>query len=55
MRLEREQQNDRIKTCKRCGKGLTESNGRGRPKEYCTDCEEFIARDRYEKWKGRHA
>jgi len=46
---------DTPKTCKRCGQPLSsQSDGRkGRPNEYCPDCEPFRGRERYRKWRNR--
>ena len=48
---------DTPRTCKRCGKSLSsQSDGRrGRPSEYCADCEPYRNRSRYENWKAKHA
>ena len=44
-------------SCKLCGKPLAiEPDGkRGRPREYCADCEPFRGRERYRRWRGRQA
>ncbi|HUU63048.1 MAG TPA: hypothetical protein VMX96_03905 [Dehalococcoidia bacterium] len=41
--------------CRRCGTLLTaKPNGkRGRPSEYCTDCEPFRGRERNRKWQRK--
>ena len=41
--------------CRRCGVLLTdEQNGkRGRPKEYCADCELLRPRERNRKWRSK--
>ena len=41
--------------CRRCGRLLTsEADGRrGRPNEYCPDCEPFRGRERYRKWRRK--
>ena len=46
---------DAPKTCKRCDQPLSsQPNGRrGRPSEYCLDCEPFRGRERYGKWRNR--
>jgi len=45
---------DMLKTCKRCGKSLPETRGgKGRPCEYCFDCEPYRARERYLKWRNK--
>lgn len=37
--------------CRRCGALLADKGGKkGRPKEYCADCECFRAKERYRKW-----
>ena len=57
LRAERERKaclKDAPRTCKRCGKSLPENGGgRGRPSEYCLDCESSRAKDRYRKWKKK--
>ena len=43
------------RTCKRCGKSLPDNGGRrGRPSEYCRDCEPYRGRERYRKWQVRN-
>ncbi len=43
---------DAPRICKRCGKSLPENEVRkGRPKEYCPDCESFRGRERYREWR----
>ena len=38
--------------CRRCGVVLAKSDGkRGRPSEYCADCDPFRVRERYRKWR----
>lgn len=58
LRSERERKaclQDAPRTCKRCGKSLPENgNKKGRPKEYCQQCERYRNRDRYKEWKVRH-
>lgn len=46
---------DNPRTCKRCGHLLpSQSDGRrGRPGEYCPDCEPFRGMERYRKWRNR--
>ena len=40
--------------CRRCGVVLTESNGkRGRPREYCDECQPFRGRERHKKWRSK--
>jgi hypothetical protein len=40
--------------CKMCGRPLSETHDkRGRPKEYCSDCEPFRVRERYKKWERK--
>ena len=48
---------DAPRTCNRCDQPLpTQSDGRrGRPNEYCADCEPYRNRSRYENWKVKHA
>ena len=47
---------DAPRTCKRCGKLLPENGiGKGRPREFCRQCEEYRNRDRYVDWKAKHA
>jgi len=42
---------DTPKTCKSCGKLLPDNEGsRGRPSEYCSECEPLRGRERYRKW-----
>ncbi|MFC1910486.1 hypothetical protein ACFLXC_04275 [Chloroflexota bacterium] len=43
--------------CRRCGKLLPtkENTDRGRPKEYCTECEPFRLRERNRKWRSKQA
>ena len=60
LRAEREREaclKDVPRTCKRCGKSLcSQSNGRrGRPNEYCQQCESYRNRERYINWKVKHA
>ena len=48
---------DTPRTCKRCRQPLpVQSDGsKGRPSEYCPDCEPFRGRERYRKWhKKQH-
>ena len=41
--------------CRRCGALLaTQTDSKkGRPKEYCTDCEAYRGRERHKKWRKR--
>ena len=40
--------------CRRCGVVLARPDGkRGRPREYCTDCESSRAIMRYQKWRRK--
>lgn len=40
--------------CRRCGVVLTKpKTKRGRPVEYCSDCEPFRGRERYSRWRSR--
>ena len=41
--------------CRRCGALLTSRQDlkKGRPKEYCADCEPLRGRDRYRKWREK--
>ena len=41
--------------CRRCGAVLAAKpdGERGRPKEYCTNCESYRGRERYKKWRRR--
>ena len=43
--------------CRRCGVVLPTKaqDKRGRPKEYCSDCEAFRARERYRKWREKRS
>lgn len=57
---ENRQKRDEIKDddgvihCRRCGVALDRPNGkRGRPREYCPDCEHLRGRERYRKWRSR--
>ena len=46
---------DAPRICKRCGNSLPENRGgKGRPREYCQECEQYRNRDRYMDWKVRH-
>ena len=40
--------------CKRCSEVLQETEGGGRPREYCEACEMYRKIDRYIDWKTRH-
>jgi len=51
---ERSQKEDKVRLCKRCGRPLPENgNGRGRPREYCSECDIFRGRERYKKWHSK--
>ncbi len=52
MRLKKVKKASEPPRCKRCGQPLpSQSDGKkGRPNEYCLDCEPFRARERYLKW-----
>ena len=41
--------------CRRCGTLLTDEHDgkRGRPKEYCANCESLRSRDRNRKWRNK--
>jgi len=40
--------------CRRCGVVLAKPDGRrGRPREYCPDCESLRATMRYQKWRSK--
>lgn len=40
--------------CRSCGVVLARPGGRrGRPNEYCADCEAFRGRERYRKWRRK--
>ena len=40
--------------CRGCGAALSKPDGRrGRPSEYCDDCEPFRGRERYRKWQAK--
>ena len=55
LREERSQPEDTPKTCKRCGELLLDNAvGKGRPREYCQQCEPYRNRARYSNWKLRH-
>ena len=55
LRDERSRKENTIRTCKRCGQSLpSQTDGRkGRPNEYCPDCQPFRSRERYRKWRTR--
>jgi ornithine cyclodeaminase/alanine dehydrogenase-like protein (mu-crystallin family) len=53
IRLKREQQANTVRTCKRCGEVLPESERVGRPREYCSDCEKNWGRERWRKWSEK--
>ena len=41
--------------CRRCGVVLAKpKTRRGRPVEYCSDCEPFRGRERNRKWRSKH-
>ena len=41
--------------CRRCGVALARPKAkRGRPSEYCRDCEPFRGRERNRKWRSKH-
>ena len=41
--------------CRRCGVALAKPKAkRGRPVEYCPDCEPFRGRERNRKWRSKH-
>ena len=43
-----------IMHCRRCGEMLPQPQARrGRPREYCTDCEPFRGRERNRKWRRK--
>ena len=57
---ENRQKRDEIKDddgvihCRRCGVVLARPKAkRGRPREYCSDCESFRGRERYRKWRSK--
>ena len=40
--------------CRRCGVVLDKTDGKkGRPREYCPDCDRFRGRERRRKWQSR--
>lgn len=42
--------------CRRCGVALAKPEGtRGRPNEYCPDCEPLRGRERHRKWRSRQS
>lgn len=50
LRLKRRQQYHSNRTCKRCGESLPDvDGGRGRPREYWSECEKSRVRDRFTK------
>jgi len=54
MREERLAQSKKRPTCKMCGKPFSKCHDkRGRPREYCFDCEPLRGRERYRKWYGK--
>jgi hypothetical protein len=50
LRHDSDKQTDAVRMCKRCGGLLPESEGVGRPREYCSDCEKNRGRERWRKW-----
>jgi hypothetical protein len=45
---------DGVIHCRKCGVVLAKPDGRkGRPHEYCPDCEVFRGRERYRKWRSK--
>ena len=50
LREQRSQQENKVRTCKRCGQPLPAECGRGRPREYCDGCESTRSRERWRKW-----
>ena len=51
LREKRSKKQDTPRTCKRCSKLLPDNGSRrGRPSEYCSDCEPYRGRERYMKW-----
>ena len=55
MREEKSQKPDtEDRRCKRCGQLLYEKvNGKGRPREYCQQCESSRVRERHKRWRKR--